>query len=137
MRTSARRKFTRTSRATGCGKSTGSFIPGRDSEGRVPRVPGLFPLFLIWDSWNSPLRKKSLKIVNDDFFHQRFHAMFDEFKVLRMRLVFGLGRFALKNQVQRHLITLIHNGPQARRQSADMILLDAGNRPEVFFWARP
>jgi len=74
---------------------------------------------------------QSFKIVNDDFFHQRFNAARDEFQMLRMHLVIVLRLFAGENGVERDLIALIHHRPRAAHHFADMELHQAGNVFEV------
>ncbi len=77
-----------------------------------------------------------LKIVNQNFFSADFKYLFHEFDVLRMHLVIVLRFFAGENQVQRHLVSLVHHRPMARRHSTDVKAEDARNRPQIFFRAR-
>ena len=73
------------------------------------------------------------KIVNDDFFAGALEDFFHELNVLRMDLIRLLGGLARENQIERHLITLVHDRARAGRHLADVKLQDAGNVFEILF----
>ena len=52
--------------------------------------------------------------------------------MLRVDLVFLFGLFAGENQIQRDLISLVHNRARAGRHFADVKLQHAGNRLQLF-----
>ena len=76
-----------------------------------------------------------LKIVNDDFFHEGFYAVRDEFQMLRMDLIIVLCLLARENSIERDLIRLIHDWPRAADHFADVKVGQAGNGLEKFFAA--
>ena len=76
-----------------------------------------------------------LKIIDHDFFHERLHALRDEFQMLRMHLVIILRLLARENRVERDLIRLIHDGPRAAGHFADVKMREAGNVFQKFISA--
>ena len=104
--------------ATGCGRSTGSFIRGRDG-GCVKRESARAGFHASRLTFPASFFA-SLKIVNGDFFHKRLHALRDEFEVLRMHLVIVLSLLAGENGVERDLISLFNHRPRAAHHFSDL-----------------
>ena len=75
------------------------------------------------------------EVVNDNFFHEGFYALGDEFEVLGMDLVIVLGLLAGENRVQRDLIGLVHDGALAADHLADVEMREAGDGLEEFMGA--
>ena len=75
------------------------------------------------------------EVVYNDFGEKRL-ALFHEFQVLRMILVFILGLFALELNVQRDLVRLVHNIAMASRHLTDMEIHYAGDWGQVLLGCR-
>ena len=76
-----------------------------------------------------------LKIVNDDFFANRFEDFLDEFDVGGVVLVFILRFFVAEDDVEGDLVALVDNGALAFRGAPDMEMEDAGDVFQVFVGA--
>ena len=73
-----------------------------------------------------------LKIVDDDFLAGGLENFLHELEVLRVDLICLLGLFAREHQIQRDLISLLHDRARAGRHFADMKLQHAGNGSQIF-----
>ena len=78
-----------------------------------------------------PSERNLFKIVDDGLLAGAFENFFDKFNVLRVDLIGLLRRLAGKNQVQRNLISLIHDRTRAGRHFTNMKLGEVGDRLEV------
>jgi hypothetical protein len=79
-----------------------------------------------------PAERNLFKIVDDRLLAGALENFFDKLDVLRVDLIGLLRRLAGKNQVQRDLISLIHDRAWTGRHFTDVKLNDAGNRLEIF-----
>ena len=76
-----------------------------------------------------------LKIIDQNFFNERLHALRDEFQMLRMHLIIVLRLLAGENRVERDLIRLVHDWPRAADHFTDVEVRDAGNVLQKFISA--
>ena len=73
-----------------------------------------------------------LKIVNDHFLADRFENFLDELQMQRVLLVVVLRFIAVEDNVERHLLGLVHHRPMAPGHLADMKMNNARERRQKF-----